>query len=195
MAVTTWSRELPTGSVSLDVTTPVSATASESTTLLTLPTMKMRYADYYWATGNGYLGLGCYYDGSSWNTRNTTVQIKRDSTVIANSTARSNVSGGVAGGQYGAMIWRSTPTVNTSAIFDANNATSKTVALKVVAPNGISGSASVKEQAIPSGYIWEQYAIGNDSDKTFATINVTLNAPPTFTAPTLTKNTDRKSVV
>lgn len=161
------------GTAYLSMATPTTVIASASSFNLSMPTVKLKFNDNYAASNDTFrYGLG-------------PVRLYNGSSVVAEALGISSASY-VKNNVYATASWtdsQSELTINTSSIFNASNNTSKTVAFtaKVVAGDYPSFDSYSRSEGA-----WNYYDIGA---KTLGVINVTLNAPPTFTHSSISYDT------
>lgn len=164
MAITTWTYEGTTAFVNM--TSPTNITANGNSFILTLPSLSLAANGPYMESTFKYL-----YTLRWIRLLNGSTEILKNLQAATSAYVKKNT--------YAAAAWATpTATLNTADFFNSNNPNDRTVALSVASQSSYSLLADDDHQG---GMV-----VSGSSQLTFATINLTLDVPPTATVSAIT---------
>lgn len=163
MAITTWTYNGDTAFV--DMVTPTNITVNGASFSITMPATRLA------ANGPGMPSEWSYLYALRW------LSLFNGTTSVL-SSLQINTSTKVKKNNYAAATWSTpAPTLTTSNFFNSNNASTRTVALSI--------KTSTSSGALIATATDGSEGIYTSSQLTFATINLTLDVPPTATVSAL----------
>ena len=182
MAVTSWTSGGSTVYVNLGASKSVTLSGSSISVSSLLPTISLRINNPE-ASGTAYLGLGSQYSGG-WADTNNGPSVFLGTTILAY-TINARAKSKVANNTYVSANWSiDSDVIYTSWLFSSSNSTTKTVTLTLKDDSRYGVSAVT---ASDNGGL---YIIDASSARNYGTVaTVTLNAPPTFNASSVSFDT------